>query len=401
LRPIVVRMRLDGEQGAPARLTVTPQGGAGEVAVTAPAALAAARTAALTAEKARAALGALGGTPYSLGAFEFAMADGVFMPVGELKDLRRRALAELDERCLASSRRAQRRAPVPVAQSAVPSCARERLGRQRAGVVVLLRPGERPLAAPAVSALCLDLRPDDPLPVVTAAAEELRATGLPLRARLPEILFDGDEAWWRAILALPWQGVYARHLGIVDALRRVPPTSAPGLPFYLEYPLQGLNGGAALTAACLAGRAPQAVVVSPEASLDDIAALSLGPASLEILAFGRQQLLHTRDQMARAEGLVEPPVAARHVALVLTDAKGYEFPASVDLGGSRLFNARVTNLAPNLDDLAAAGVTGFLVVQSDLDRAERAAFAKGGLGALAPLASRERSTTGHLFRGVA
>ena len=105
--------------------------------------------------------------------------------------------------------------------------------------------------------------------------------------------------------------------------------------------------------------------------------------------------------MGRAEGLVEPPGAAQHAALVLTDAKGYEFPTSVDLGGSRLFNARVTNLAPNLDDLAAVGVGGLLVVQSDLDRAERAAFSMGGLRALAPLASRERSTTGHLFRGVA
>jgi hypothetical protein len=77
------------------------------------------------------------------------------------------------------------------------------------------------------------------------------------------------------------------------------------------------------------------------------------------------------------------------------------FPADVDAGGTRLFNAHVTNLAPNLDDLAAAGVTGFLVIQSDLDERERAAFASGGLPALAPLTTRERTTTGHLFRGVA
>ncbi|HEY5386658.1 MAG TPA: hypothetical protein VIL79_02030, partial [Thermoleophilia bacterium] len=64
------------------------------------------------------------------------------------------------------------------------------------------------------------------------------------------------------------------------------------------------------------------------------------------------------------------------------------------------FNARVTNLAPNLDELRAAGVTTFLVVQSDLNDEERAAFAAGGLPALAPLASRERSTSGHLFRSV-
>jgi hypothetical protein len=60
----------------------------------------------------------------------------------------------------------------------------------------------------------------------------------------------------------------------------------------------------------------------------------------------------------------------------------------------------VTNLAPNVEELRAAGVTTFLVVQADLDVAERAAFAVGGLAALAPFVSRERSTTGHLFRGV-
>jgi len=161
----------------------------------------------------------------------------------------------------------------------------------------------------------------------------------------------------------------------------------------------------------LAGRPPAAVVASPEASLHEIAGLGAAmaagaspldpPPAVEALAFGRQQVLHARDQLGRAEGLCEVPGPAQHVGLLLADAKGYEFPADVDAGGTRLFNARVTNLAPNLDELRAAGVTTFLVVQSDLDEAERAAFVAGGLPALAALASRERSTSGHLFRGVA
>jgi hypothetical protein len=150
--------------------------------------------------------------------------------------------------------------------------------------------------------------------------------------------------------------------------------------------------------------------VSPEASLEDIAelgaALAAGPSrldlppALEALAFGRQQVLRARDQLGRAEGLYEAPGRGAHVGLLLEDAKGYEFPVDVDSGGTRLFNARVTNLAPNLGELRAAGVTAFLVVQSDLNDEERRAFAAGGLPALAPLASRERSTSGHLFRGV-
>jgi hypothetical protein len=131
-----------------------------------------------------------------------------------------------------------------------------------------------------------------------------------------------------------------------------------------------------------------------------LARLDPAPA-VEVVAFGRQQVLHTRDQLGRAEGLVDALGPAEHRELLLEDTKGYVFPAQVDAGGTRLFNARVTNLAAQLDELRDAGVSGFAVVQADLDRDEGRAFASGGLPALARFATRERSTTGHLFRGVA
>jgi len=416
LRPVLLRMCLVGEEGRPAALAIEAEAGGETVTVTTAEPLAPARTAALTPEKARGALGAFGGTPYRLGELEFAVADGLFLAVGDLKDLRRRAVAALDERRLAARRRgaAPRRrgelrpgAPRPTSFSAVDG------GDEPPGLVLVLRPGEHALRPPGVGALCLDLQTADPPGAIAAAAEALRSSGLPLRARLPEILFDADASWLSAVLALRWDAVYARHLGLLvsGGPSATPDPRADSRPIVLEYPLQGLNGLAAGVLAGLAGRAPAAVVASPEASLDEIAglrsAMAAGappldpPPAVEALAFGRQQVLHTRDQLGRAEGLFEAPGPAHHVGLLLEDAKGYQFPADVAAGGTRLFNARVTNLAPNLDELRAAGVTTFLVVQSDLDEAERAAFVGGGLPALAPLASRERSTTGHLFRGVA
>ncbi len=414
-RPILLRMALEGSAGQAARLTVAAQESGLAVGVAGTTALAPARTAALTAAKARDALGALGGTPYRLDVLEFALPDGLFLPVGELKELRRRALAELDERRLAARRRAwpvswmPAATSVPALAAAPPAAAPFRpepataAGRIAPGsspaVVLRLRPGERPLAAPGVCALCLDLLAGDAPAAVVAASTELRATGLPLRVRLPEVLFDRDEPWWRAILALPWQGVYARHLGIVGAMAEGGEAAAAAL--ILEFPVQGLSAAAAEAAAELAGRRPAAVVARPETSLEEIAGLAAGPFAVEVVAFGRQQVLHTRDLLGRAEGLCAAPGPGEHVGLTLTDAKGYEFPATVDAGGTRLFNARVTNLAANLDELAAARVAGFVVVQSDLDAGERAAFLSGGLTALAACVSRERSTTGHLFRGVA
>ncbi len=268
-------------------------------------------------------------------------------------------------------------------------------------LVLRLRPGETPLPLPSGGAYCLDVLPGDAPVGVARALAQVRGHGSPVRVRLPEVLFDADAAWAAEVLALPWDAVVIRSLGLVAVLDR---------PYVTEYPLQGLNGLAAPVAGGLAGRPPVAVVASPEAALEEVAGLGRvlaaqaapgAPPAVEILAFGRQQVLHTRDRLGRAEGLYEAPGPDEHVGLLLEDAKGYEFPAEVDAGGTRIFNARVTNLAPNLDELREAGVATFIVEQAAMDEAERAAFAAGGLQALAPLASRERSTTGHLFRGVA
>jgi hypothetical protein len=269
------------------------------------------------------------------------------------------------------------------------------------GLVLRLRTEEAPLPLPGGGAYCLDVLVGDPSAAVAGALTRLRARGVPVRLRLPEVLFDGDAPWVTELLALPWDAVVVRQPGLLAAL---------GGAYVIEYPLQGLNGLAAAVAARLAGARPLAVVASPESALDEIAGLvralaaeaAPGPVpAVETLVFGRQQVLHTRDLLGRAEGLYETLGPAEHVSLLLEDAKGYEFPAEADAGGTRIFNARVTNLAANVNELRAAGVSTFIVEQAALNDAERAAFVAGGLEALAPLASRERSTTGHLFRGVA
>ncbi len=397
-RPLMLRMCLVGEVGKPAALAVEAEDEALTVTVTTSGPLVPARTAALTPAKALDALASLGGTPYRLAGLDYAVADGLFLAVGDLKDLRRRAVAALEEHRLAARRREAGRAQ---AWRAPPAAPRARRAPAAAKVVLVLRPGERPLPARDVDVLCLDLSTTDAPAQISAAAAGLRAAGLPLRARLPEILFDADAPWLGSVLAETWDAVYVRQLGILAAV-------AAHCPVVLEYPLQGLNALAAGIAAGLAGRPPAAVVASPEAALAEIAGLAASlaaesgrSAAVEALAFGRQQLLHARDQLGRAEGLLAAPGPFEHVGLLLEDAKGYAFPADVGATGTRLYNARVTNLAPNLEELRAAGVTVLLVVQADMDERERAAFAAGGLAALAPLASRERSTSGHVFRGVA
>ena len=356
----------------------------------------------------------MGGTPYALLDLEYGVDDGLFLPVAELKGLRRRAVEALDERRLAARRRRPSLVPDPGSRSTrliAPTRGTPRptdehgaphpsAGDGPPSVILVVEPGEEPLVAPGVEALCVDVATSDPPEAVAAARERGAARCLPVRCRPPEVLFDGDAAWWEAIVSLPWDGIVVRHLGLCAAFD-------PRIPFILEYPLQGLNGRAAGVLAGLAGRSPAAVVASPEASLSEVAALAvalarLDPApALEILAFGRQQVLRARDQLGRAEGVVEAADPAAPTELLLEDARGYIVPARIDASGTRLFNARVTNLAAHADELRAAGVARFIVVQHDLSPDESRAFASGGLPALADFVSRERSTTGHLFRGVA
>jgi hypothetical protein len=256
-------------------------------------------------------------------------------------------------------------------------------------IVLRILPGETPLPAPLLTAVALDVDVGDEPQAIAAALQRLAAAGLGVRCRPPEVLFDADADWWSAVVALPWEAVYARHL--------VHLTGSPGTERILEYPLQGLN---AETARALR---PRAVVASPEASLDELADLSsrlaaVDPAvALEVLVFGRQQLLLTRDVLGRAEGLV---AEGERATLELTDTKDFVFPAEATPQGTSIYNSRVTNLAAAQAELAAAGVSAAVVVQRDLAAEERQALAAGGLAALAAFAGRERFTTGHLFRGV-
>jgi len=394
-RPVEFHAELVAVTGEPAHLQVRAEGEDVEVDSDLP--LEAAATAHLNAGRARDAVGALGGTPYRLAHFGARIEGDPFLPVGALKELRRRALAELNARRLARLRR-----PAPVSMALPPTGhPHPRVRPTDMPVVLRLRPGEEPILVPHLAALTLDVRPSVSAEGIARAARRLTACGLPLRCRPPEVLFDVDLGWWRAVAALPWSAVYARSLTHVDAdaVRGAAGWGAANGPStILEYPLQGLNAEAAR----LLG--PAAVVASPEVSLEEIAALvaaaeTLDPAaSVEVLAFGREQLLVTRDVLGHAEGLVAD---GEEVRLELSDAKGFVFPVETSPEGSRIFNARVSNLASVLPDLLEAGVGAAIVVQADMTPTERAAFAAEGLPGLAAFAGRDRSTTGHLFRGVA
>ena len=102
-RPVKLHAELTAVTGERARLELRAAGE--RVFVEGEALLEPAAKAHLNAGRARDAVGALGGTPYRLAHFGSRLEGDPFLPVGALKALRRRALAELDGRRLARLRR--------------------------------------------------------------------------------------------------------------------------------------------------------------------------------------------------------------------------------------------------------------------------------------------------------
>ncbi|HWO25603.1 MAG TPA: DUF3656 domain-containing protein [Kofleriaceae bacterium] len=96
---IAVALTVRGAAGAPLEVTAEVTRGAARAAATARtrSALAIARGAGLSREVLADKLGALGGTPFSLGALDASgLAGGLHVPVSELKELRRELVAQLD-----------------------------------------------------------------------------------------------------------------------------------------------------------------------------------------------------------------------------------------------------------------------------------------------------------------
>lgn len=461
-RPLPIAVRVTGRPGEPLVMTVrqataaatttetmattttrTPtepgaamvsEAGAAVVTVRSQRPLERAQKAPLGRERVREAVASLGGTPYVLADFTYEIPDASFLPVGELKDMRRRALTELDEHRL----KALRRETVPLAATpggvprpgsesgpgaetnrpsvrpsdrlrsdrramSEPRRSHDRVTSPAAAapadpaVVLRLRPHDRPLPAPGVTAVCFDLSVGDGPDEVGRACESALKDGLEVRCRPPQILFDTDMRWWRSVARLPWTAVVARHA----AHLRV------GVPVVLEYPLVGLSSDAPRVLAGLPGATVAGLVLSPELTLAEVQELCLSldlmhaGASTEVLTFGRQEVLVARDRLGVAEGFAPVVGSGGEVGLSLTDDRGFSFTVLVDDRGTRIGNARVTNLTAHLDALQVAGVRSFIVDQTELDDDERAALLGHGVRGLQKYATPERATTAHLFRGVA
>ena len=362
-----VDVRVFGRAGAPLKAVWTS--GALEVVVRGEVPLAPASQRALDVAQLRQQFGRLGGTPFVLAAVDTAgLGDGLFLPVSELNRLRQEAVVALEEQVAwqVDGEAMEETARIAVAVAEVPVLAASPQPPVAAGPAFQLRAVVydvgmgREAAAHGATEVVLDpfLRhPAPPVARVRALAEDLAASGVGLRLRMPTIVRPEERRRldkWLA-LGLPLQ---TGHVGLLAEW------AAEGREVVGDYALNAFNPH---TAALLWELGASRVVASIElttAELTELVAPWQG-VGFEVVVFGRPEGM-TIEHCVLSAAFDRVPTTCRdlcvqqHPHVTLTDPAGYTFPVATDSAcRNRLLHSRPVDGAEFLPALWDAGLRGF------------------------------------------
>ena len=389
IMPIDLVFRVTVVAGQPLSVTVTDSAertGSAQGAEVEPA-----RTKAVTAEEVTEHVGRLGGTPYRAASWELELSPNVGVGFSALHHVRRDALAAYEEQLLApwASRRATSPA-VPRVQAASK--------RKREQTLLAVAVADEPTAI-----ACLAAGADRALvpTTVLGAPRELAAGVVPSLAR---IAHDREVA-----SALAWATAGRRV--VVGNLGVLAKAAGQGAFAESDWSLNAVNPH---SIAQLAELGAERAWLSPELSgrqVADLAAAS--PLPTGVTVYGRQELMVTEHCILMSEGECDRRCGAcerRASRRVLRDRKGYEFPVVTDVTGrSHLYNSVPLDLASELGDITAAGVSA-VRLDLELETAESAAqitrrfrelLEQLSLGVALPARDKSAATTsGHYFRGI-
>jgi putative protease len=364
-RPVDVRVF--GRAGASLKAVWTS--GALEVVVRGEVPLAPATQRALDLAQLRQQFGRLGGTPFVLAAVDTAgLGDGLFLPVSELNRLRQEAVAALEEQVAwqvdglameEAARIAAAVAEVPVTVASDPSRDMPAQAFQLRAVVYDVEMG-REAAAHGATEVVLDpfLRhPAPPAARVRTLAEELAASGIGVRLRMPTIVRPEERRRldkWLA-LDLPLQ---TGHVGLLAEW------AAEGRDVVGDYAVNAFNPH---TAAFLRDLGASRLVASIELTTAELAEL-VAPwqgTGFDVVVFGRPEGM-TIEHCVLSAALDRVPTTCRdlcvqqHPHVTLTDPAGYTFPVATDSAcRNRLLHSRPVDGAEFLPALWEAGLRGF------------------------------------------
>jgi putative protease len=388
------RMRLDvrawGSSGVPLTLEWTTDGES--VTVRSTAALAPATKHGLDAERLRLQLGRLGETPFVLGGLDLSgLAEGLFLPVSGLNDLRQEAVGELLTRrdWKEQGRLAAREQAIDLAL-VIPSgeaprdpsgCAPEgippsRFARSRddrttevdangfrlTAEVWRLEDAETAAEAGATE-ISLDLflrHPTPPVSRVRALMATLAERGVILRLRTPTIVRPMERKVLDKWLALGTPLV-SGHLGLVSELARA------GRDVVADYAVNCFNQHAAAEIFRLGARR---IVLSVELTGEEMAQVAAPwrGRDFEVFIYGRPEGMTLEHCVLSAAFEREPETCRdlcvqKHPHVELTDPTGYVFPVATDSAcRNRLLHSRPVDGSDYLPALWNAGFRNYRLV---------------------------------------
>ena len=283
-----------------------------------------AQNAPLSRENAERSLLKLGNTPYEAKRFTLALDEGLMVPVSHLNDLRRRAVAALEEQRVQKADFAVR--PYAPCSSAEKKCAR-RSGRFYSAAQIT------PAARAFFDRIYL------PLDRHEAGIEGVV---------LPPVIFDGDVETVRKMLReAKERGARYALLGNLGHLALVRET---GMIPVGDFRLNATNKE---SVAALETLGLEEILLSPELTLPQIRDLT-GPCSA--IVYGRIPLMTLEKCVGRELGSCADCTAG---ALTLRDRRGAEFPVLREWEHrSVICNSLPTSMSDRQDRLLAAGIQG-------------------------------------------
>ncbi|MBP2647387.1 MAG: Peptidase collagenase [Gemmatimonadetes bacterium] len=362
------RARLDavvsGHVGAP--LTFTCSVGGDTVSLQSALPLGKAEKRPLDAVRLREQLGRLGETPFVLGALDISgLAEGVFLPVSELNDLRQLAVRELRSRrdAATQARMAHRARAIDLAIEAPVASVHDRPTAPVLVAEVFTLDDARAAAAAGADEISLDLflrHPTPPVTRVRALTDELSSAGKTLRIRTPTIVRPEERKTLDKWLALGIP-IVSGHVGLVAELAR------EGRDVVADYAVNCFNQHAAAELFRLGARR---IVPSIELTVDEVAQVTAPweGAGFEAFVYGRPEgmmLEHCVLSAAfdREVTTCRDLCVQKHANVQLTDPTGYAFPVATDSAcRNRLLHSRPVDASEYLPALWRHGLRAFRLV---------------------------------------
>jgi putative protease len=348
-----VRVRVTARQGA----SLEAEWRVGEIAVTvrSPEALGTARNRGLDAEFLKEQFGRLGNTPYELSAIELDVEGSPFAPSSLLNQLRREAVARLQEAQAATHIEVRD----PVAELARLRGAAPIASGGSAELHLLVRTPEQLQAA-------IDIRPASitldylDLYGLRPSLERIRAAGLQPRVASPRVLKPGEERIADFLVSCDCP-ILVRSAGLLNALRGKPHAALVG-----DFSLNAAN---AISAAELFELGLSMLTPTHDLNAAQVSDLArqAGADRIEAVVFHHLPVFHTEHCvfcrfLSRGTSYLDCGRPCEKHRVALRDAVGREHPVMADVGcRNTVFGAEAQQAAMHLDDWRDAGIRHFRI----------------------------------------